>query len=94
MTTETHTPYGGPFGARSYSTSWQRRRVLPPDQLRTLPEWHMLVLHRTTPPSIARFLPVWERPDVIAFKTAAAQAAAAAAAGAAVPVTDPEATGA
>lgn len=42
----------------------ERMRVLPVDRLRTLPQWHALLLHRATPPTIVRLRPVWDRPDV------------------------------
>ena len=42
----------------------ERVRVLPVDRLRTLPQWHGLLIHRTTPVTIVRIRPVWERHDV------------------------------
>ena len=41
-----------------------QRPVIEPAQIRQLPEHHVLVLHRTAPPTIVRTTPAWERRDV------------------------------
>lgn len=41
-----------------------RRPLLTLDQLRELPQWHGLLLHRNTRPTLVRVAPVWERRDV------------------------------
>jgi hypothetical protein len=38
--------------------------VLSPAALRTLGQYRMVVLHRTTRPVLGRIEPVWERRDV------------------------------
>lgn len=50
-------------GDRRSSISYSTRvaPVLPPDGLRTLPPWHVLVLYRSSPPTIARVRLVWSR---------------------------------
>ena len=42
----------------------ERVPVLPVDQLRTLPQWHALLIHRAMPATIVRMRPVWARRDV------------------------------
>ncbi|MCD2191354.1 type IV secretory system conjugative DNA transfer family protein [Actinomycetospora soli] len=62
---------------------YERVRVLPVDQLRTLPQVRRddgrlmmfgLLVHRATPATIIRITPVWERPDVQAAGAAPAVA--------------------
>lgn len=43
---------------------YEWRRILPVDLLRTLPQWHGLLIHRATPVTITRIRPVWLRRDV------------------------------
>lgn len=38
-------------------------RVVPPELLRTLPDWHALVLRMNLNPAVVRFRPVWKRPE-------------------------------
>ena len=42
----------------------ERVPVLPADQLRTLPQWTALLIHRAMPATIVRVRPVWARRDV------------------------------
>lgn len=53
---------------------YERVRLLPVDRLRTLPQWHGLLIHRATPATITRISPVWERRDVKAAGPATAVA--------------------
>lgn len=50
-------------GDRRSSVTYATRSVpvLPPDALRTLPPWHVLVLYRSVRPTIAEVRPVWSR---------------------------------
>jgi type IV secretion system protein VirD4 len=57
-------------GRRSTSTGTQLVRTVPPDRLRQLPRWHVLVLYRDAPPTIGRVTPVWTRRDVRAARRA------------------------
>lgn len=38
-------------------------RVVPPELLRTLPDWHALVVRMNLSPAVVRFRPVWKRPE-------------------------------
>src|SRR5262249_39501806 len=38
-------------------------RVVPPELLRTLPDWHALVIRMNLSPVVVRFRPVWKRPE-------------------------------
>ena len=49
---------------RGGSISTRRVRVVPPGMIRRIPRWHMLVVYRSTRPTIVRFDPVWSRADV------------------------------
>lgn len=44
---------------------YERVRTCPPDRLRVLPEWHALLIHRSTPATIVRTTPVWSRRDLL-----------------------------
>lgn len=48
-------------GARRSTVTYSTRTapVLSADGLRTLPPWHVLVMYRSAPPTIARVRPVW-----------------------------------
>lgn len=48
-------------GSRRSSVTYSSQRVpvLTPGDLRTLPAWHVLVLYRSAPPTVARIRPVW-----------------------------------
>ncbi|MEJ2865947.1 type IV secretory system conjugative DNA transfer family protein [Actinomycetospora flava] len=48
---------------------YERVPVCPPDRVRTLPQWHALLVHRATPATIVRIFPAWERADVRAAAT-------------------------
>jgi len=48
-------------GGTSTTSSWERRPVLDPNQLRELPEWHAYVLARSYPPAICELIPWWDR---------------------------------
>jgi hypothetical protein len=37
-------------------------RVVPPELLRTLPDWHALVVRMNLSPAVVKFRPVWKRP--------------------------------
>lgn len=72
-----HDQYGGGGGisgraypTTSYTTSTERVRVMPPERLRTLPEWHLVLIARRVRPVLARYTPVWDRPDVRAWQAA------------------------
>lgn len=49
----------GPGHAR-----FDRVPVLTPERVRTIPPWHAVLLHRSTPATIVRITPAWERHDV------------------------------
>ena len=38
-------------------------RVVPPELLRTLPDWHALVVRMNLSPAVVRVRPVWKRPE-------------------------------
>jgi hypothetical protein len=38
-------------------------RVVPPELLRTLPDWHALVVRMNLSPAVVRIRPVWKRPE-------------------------------
>jgi type IV secretory pathway TraG/TraD family ATPase VirD4 len=61
---------GGAYPTTSYSVGTERVRTLPPERLRTLPEWHMVLISRRVRPVLARYTPVWDRADVRAWRTA------------------------
>lgn len=49
----------GPGHAR-----YERVPVCPPDRVRTIPQWHALLVHRATPATIVRIFPAWDRADL------------------------------
>jgi type IV secretory pathway TraG/TraD family ATPase VirD4 len=51
-------------GGGSRSKSSREVPIMPPDKIRMLPEWHVLVVYRTMAPTICRMQPVWTRRDV------------------------------
>jgi type IV secretory pathway TraG/TraD family ATPase VirD4 len=57
--TATHQPT-----RRSTSKVEVQRPIIEPALVRQLPEHHVLILHRTAPPTIVRTTPAWERSDV------------------------------
>ncbi|ANY10819.1 hypothetical protein AFB00_30975 (plasmid) [Pseudonocardia sp. HH130630-07] len=43
---------------------YEKVRVCPVDRVRTIPQWHALLIHRATPATMVRVSPVWERSDL------------------------------
>ena len=43
---------------------YEKVRVCPVDRVRTIPQWHALLIHRATPATVVRVSPVWERSDL------------------------------
>ncbi|WP_227013406.1 type IV secretory system conjugative DNA transfer family protein [Pseudonocardia sp. EC080619-01] len=43
---------------------YEKVRVCPVDRVRTIPQWHALLIHRATPATVVRISPVWERSDL------------------------------
>jgi type IV secretory pathway TraG/TraD family ATPase VirD4 len=50
-------------GGESTSRQFRQVRVLSPDRCRRLPQWHVLVIHRSALPTVVKFRPVWKRRD-------------------------------
>jgi type IV secretory pathway TraG/TraD family ATPase VirD4 len=48
-------------GDESTSEQYRQVRVLPLDAVRRLPQWHVLVIHRSALPTVVKFRPVWKR---------------------------------
>jgi type IV secretory pathway TraG/TraD family ATPase VirD4 len=63
--TETDSDNGNsPQTRRSTSKVEVTRPIIEPAMIRQIPEHHVLVLHRTAPPTLVRTTPAWDRPDV------------------------------
>jgi type IV secretion system protein VirD4 len=59
----THTRTRGEDGRRARTVTYQPVRVLPPELLRTLPEWRALVLRGNLSPVVVRLRMAWRRRD-------------------------------
>jgi type IV secretion system protein VirD4 len=55
-----HTENTGPDGRKSVQTITRTVRVIPPAAIRTLPDWHALVIRGGMEPTIGRFTPGWD----------------------------------
>jgi type IV secretion system protein VirD4 len=60
----THSQTVGSDRRRSTTSSERHVRAMTSNAIRELPDWHVLVLRRNTPPAIGRIRPVWDRRDV------------------------------
>lgn len=59
----THTRTRGDDGRRQRTVLYQQVRVLPPELLRTLPEWRALVVRGNLSPVVVRLRMAWRRHD-------------------------------
>ena len=50
----------------SLNTSETRRRLMHPDEIRTMPQGALLLLHSNTPPVIVQNVPYFQRPELLA----------------------------
>ncbi len=51
------------YGRQARTWTWQPVRVLPPELLRTLPDWRALVIRGNLSPVVVRLRMAWQRPD-------------------------------
>ena len=58
------------------STSIERERILPIEDLRTLPDGTGLLLYRSVPPALVKLRGWWERPEANAYRDSASWALA------------------
>jgi hypothetical protein len=55
-----HTETTGADGRKSVQTITRTVRVIPPAAIRTLPDWHALIIRGGMEPTIGRFTPGWD----------------------------------
>jgi type IV secretion system protein VirD4 len=59
----THSRTRDEYGRRGHTVSYEPARVLPPELLRTLPEWRALVVRGNLSPVVVRLRMAWQRLD-------------------------------
>ncbi len=63
ITLRTHSRTRAEDGRRGHTVTYQPVRVLPPELLRTLPEWRALILRTNLSPVVVRLRMAWRRHD-------------------------------
>jgi type IV secretory pathway TraG/TraD family ATPase VirD4 len=58
----THSRTRDDYGRHGHTVSYEPTRVLPPELLRTLPEWRALVVRGNLSPVVVRLRMAWQRP--------------------------------
>jgi type IV secretion system protein VirD4 len=86
---DTESSSEGPDGPGTTTTSVRRVPVMPPERIRGLKQWHVLMIRRGMSPTIGQIVPVWTRRDVRVANRATARTGRVRSPATAPPVTSP-----